>query len=100
MAPAVTRSDVNALEHILTVLLGQAVPTTTTLTPFRSCFSTAGVTNASDFVSMDAPAYGAILFPLITDGTADQQLNVILWKIQCVPNLCQTVKLNFATYTN
>jgi hypothetical protein len=26
---------------------------------------------------MDAPAYGAILFPLIKDGTADQQLNVI-----------------------
>jgi hypothetical protein len=71
--------DGNVLKHIITVLLAEVVPilSTTTLTPFWSCFSTAGVTNALDFVSMDAAAYGAILFPLIKDGTADQQLNVI-----------------------
>jgi hypothetical protein len=38
---------------------------------------TAGVTNASDFVSMDPSAYGAIIFSLMKDGIPYQQLNVI-----------------------
>jgi hypothetical protein len=80
MAP-VTCSNVNALEHIFTVLLGEAIPASTNLTPFPACFTTAGMTNASNFVTMDPSANGAdgsILFPLTTkDGIADQQLNVI-----------------------
>jgi hypothetical protein len=77
MAP-VTRSDINALEHILTVLLGEAVPTSTTApTPFRACFATAGVTNASDFSSIDPAAYSSILFTLKEDEPPYQTLNVI-----------------------
>jgi hypothetical protein len=78
MAP-VNRSDVNALEHTLTTLLGEALPdaTSTDYTPFHTCFNIAGVTNASEFVSMEPSAYGAILFSLTKDGTIDQQLNVI-----------------------
>ncbi len=49
----------------------------TELTTFRACFAIAGVTNSSDFVSMDPAAYGGIVFSLVKDGTPDQQLNAI-----------------------
>jgi hypothetical protein len=76
MAP-ITRSDVNALEHILSTLLSEVYSTSANLTPFRACFDTAGVTNASDFSSMDPAAYGAIVFALKKDETPDTSLNVI-----------------------
>jgi len=108
----VTRSDVNALEHILTILLGEAVPFAASedLTPFRSCFTTAGVTNASDFVSIDPSAYGAILFPTTKGGTPDKQLNVIQVKklvsllswlsAQPSPGVSTWFNLDFAGFQN
>ena len=77
MAP-VTRSDSGALEHILSIILSEPPPSDPDiLLPFRSCFSTAGVSNASDFVSITSTSYGTILFSLDESGTKDQTLNVI-----------------------
>jgi hypothetical protein len=70
----ITRSDVSALEHILFVLLDQPVINTTTDTSipiFRACFKEAGVTNASDFISINTSAYGAISFR--TNPNSDSQ---------------------------
>jgi hypothetical protein len=78
MAPML-RSDTTALQHILAVLLDQ--PTTVTgsaVPPFRACFLAAGVTNATNFVSITPDTYGGIDFSTGPDGSeADSKLNVI-----------------------
>ena len=73
----VTRSDAGALEHILSLLLEEAPSTETAIPPFRACFDTAGVTNATDFLSMEPSAFRAILFATSKDGDANHQLNII-----------------------
>ena len=74
---AVTRSDATALEHILSILLAQPPSTDLVVPPFRGYLTTAGVNNASDFISMDPSDYGSILFATSKDGDADQMLNLI-----------------------
>jgi hypothetical protein len=75
-----TRSDATALEHILGVLLGEPAVTSndTPIPKFRACFAEAGVTCASDFISIEPSVYGAIPFSTVKDGTdKDTTLNVI-----------------------
>jgi hypothetical protein len=77
MAPML-RSDTTALQHILAVLLDQ--PTTVTgsaVPPFRACFLAAGVTNATNFVSITPDTYGGIDFSTGPDGSeADSKLRM------------------------
>jgi hypothetical protein len=79
MAP-ITRSDETALEHILAILLEQPpiASTDTDLPKFRACFNEAGVTCASDFISVSTSSYGGMLFSS-TNGGADKDsaLNVM-----------------------
>jgi hypothetical protein len=75
-----TCSDTTALEHILGVLLAEPTisPTDTVIPLFRACFTEAGVTCASDFISIDSFAYGAIPCSVVKNGTdKDTTLNVI-----------------------
>ena len=76
---AALRSDGTALEHILVVLLEQPIiETGSDIPPFRACFLAAGVTTATDFVSLTPDAYGAIEFSIHDDGShAHTKLNVI-----------------------
>jgi hypothetical protein len=76
--PPITRSDATALEHILGVLLAQP-PTSAdgTIPPFCACLITAGVLNATDFISVEPTVYGSILFSTTTGGDEDQHLNAI-----------------------
>jgi hypothetical protein len=62
----------------LGVLLAQP-PTSAdgTIPPFRACLITAGVLNATDFISMEPTVYGSILFSTTTGGDEDQHLNAI-----------------------
>jgi hypothetical protein len=77
----ITHSDALALENILFVLLDQPVISTTTDTSipiFRACLKEVGVTNASNFISINASAYGAI--PFRTNSNSDNKdttLNII-----------------------
>jgi hypothetical protein len=75
-----TRSDETALEHMLGVLLEQpTVSTTETKVPsFRACFIEAGVTCASDFISISPATYKGVNFSTTKNGTdKDTVLNVI-----------------------
>ena len=78
MAP-LTRSDTTALEHILAVLLEQPVTVTgSPVPPFRACFLAAGVSTATDFVSITPDAYGSVEFTTKADGSdAGSKLNII-----------------------
>jgi hypothetical protein len=79
MAP-ITRSDETAMECILAILLEQPpiASTDTDLPKFRACFNEAGVTCASDFISISPSSYGGILFSSTNGGTdKDSTLNVI-----------------------
>ena len=75
-----TRSDASALEHILGVLLEEPpiIATDSVVPNFQACLKEAGVTCASDFLSIDPSAYAAVPFSVIKDGTdKDTNLNVI-----------------------
>ena len=75
-----TRSDVNALEHILSIILAEPPPSTdsTTIYPFRACFLVAaGVSNASDFISIEPNLYGSIQFSLQASGDDPRTLTII-----------------------
>ena len=75
-----TRSDETALEHILAVLLGQPPidPSSSTIPPFRACFTESGVACASDFITISPSAYGGVFFSPLKNGTdKDTTLNVI-----------------------
>ena len=75
-----TRSDETALEHILAVLLEQPPvdPAVTAIPPLRACFNEAGVTCASDFISIAPSTYAGVSFSIVKDGTdMDTKLNVI-----------------------
>jgi hypothetical protein len=76
---ASARSDAAALEHVLLVLLDQPVTVTdSAIPPFRACFLAAGVTNATDFVSVSPDACGSVEFSINADGSdAHSKLNVI-----------------------
>ena len=76
---AALRSDATALEHLLGVLLEQpAVEKDSAIPPFRACFLAAGVTTATDFVSLAPDAYGAVEFSTQADGNdAHSKLNVM-----------------------
>jgi hypothetical protein len=77
---AILRSDATALEHILVILLEQAVTVSGSPVPpfFRACFLVAGCNNAIDFVSITPDMYGAIEFSTKSDGSdATQKLNII-----------------------
>jgi hypothetical protein len=78
MAPLL-RSDANALEHILAVLLAESpIVTGSAVPPFRACFLAAGVTTATDFVSLTPDTYGDVDFSTKPDGSeANSKLNVI-----------------------
>ena len=82
-----TRSDATTLEHILGVLLAQPpISPDRDIPPFCGCLFTAGVTNATDFISMEPITYGSILFAATTDGKKDQQLNAIQVKKLTIPD--------------
>jgi hypothetical protein len=76
---ASARSDAAALEHVLLVLLDQPVTVTdSAIPPFRACFLAAGVTNATDFVSVSPDACGSVEFSINSKGSdAHSKLNVI-----------------------
>ena len=77
---SITRSDDSAaLEHILTVVLNEPYPVdpSAPMLPFRACFKKAGVSNASDLISMDPTDYAVLLFGLDPLGDEDHQLNSI-----------------------
>ena len=77
MAP-VTLCDSGALGHILSIILAEPPPSNLDIIlPFQSCLSTAGVSNAFNFVSIPSTSYGSILFSLNESGIQDQKLNVI-----------------------
>jgi hypothetical protein len=79
MAP-IARSDETALEYILAILLEQPpiASTDTDLPKVRACFNEAGVTCASDFISISPSSYGRTLFSSTNGGTdKDSTLNVI-----------------------
>jgi hypothetical protein len=78
-----TRSDTTALEHILGVLLEEPTvsPSDTYVPNFRACFNEAGVTCASDFISIEPSIYGDIPFSNVKRGTEkDTNLNVVQTK--------------------
>jgi hypothetical protein len=65
-----THSNVTALEHILATLLCQTpAPMDDTIPIFRACFHEAGVTNATDFVSINPSNYGTLFFSTTRDAT-------------------------------
>ena len=76
---AALRSDATALEHLLGVLLEQpAAEKDSAIPPFRACFLAAGVTTATDFVSLAPDAYRAVEFSTKAHGSdAHSKLNVI-----------------------
>jgi hypothetical protein len=76
---ALTRSHATALEHILAVLLEQpTLVTGSAVPPFRACFLSAGVTTATDFVSITPDTYGGVEFSTNSDGSnATSKLNII-----------------------
>eukprot|EP00957_Ditylum_brightwellii_P143405 10924969-Ditylum_brightwellii.AAC.1 len=77
MAP-ITRSDnVIVLKYIIVILLTEALSTTSDISPFCSCFATAGILNVSNFLTLDLPAYSAIMQLIVKDGSHDHQLNII-----------------------
>jgi hypothetical protein len=79
MAPLL-RSDANALEHILAVLLAESpIVAGSAILPFRACFLTTGATTtATDFVSLTPDTYGDVDFSIKPDSSeADSKLNVI-----------------------
>jgi hypothetical protein len=78
MAP-ITHSDETALEYTLAILLEQPpiASRDTDLPKFRACFNEAGVTCASDFISISPSSYGGMLFSSTNGGTdKDSALNV------------------------
>jgi hypothetical protein len=76
----ITRSDETALECMLAILLEQPpiASTGSDLPKFRACFNEAGVTCASDFVSISPSSCGGMLFSSVNGG-ADKEstLNVM-----------------------
>ena len=79
MAPITRADDSAALEHILvSILLEPLLPTTSgsTTPPFRACFAKAGITNASDFLSISPSEYGLINFTTDPFEEADQNLSL------------------------
>ena len=87
MAPITRADDSAALEHILiSILLEPLLPTTvgSTTPPFRACFSKAGISNASDSLSISPSDYGHITFATDPFGQEDQILS-----------LTQVKKINF-----
>ena len=74
-----TRSDANALEHILSIILAEPPLSadSTTIYPFRACFLVAGVSNASDLISIEPNLYGSIQFSLQASGEDLQTLTII-----------------------
>jgi hypothetical protein len=95
---ALTRSHATALEHILAVLLEQpTLVTGSAVPPFRACFLSAGVTTATDFVSITPDTYGGVEFSTNSDGSnATSKLNIIQIKKlgslvrRCIPELAHT----------
>ena len=79
MVPTTRSDDSAALEHILAVIFNKSYPiaTSTSIPSFRACFTKAGVSNASDLISMDPSDYGLIFFALDPFGNEDRQLNYI-----------------------
>jgi hypothetical protein len=74
------RSDAAALEHILVQLLEQPSVTASdnSIPPFPACLIAAGVSSASDFISLDPLDYRqTIPFSITKDGDKDSHLNVI-----------------------
>ena len=79
MAPITRADDSAALEHILvSILLEPLLPTTSgsTTPPFRTCFAKAGITNASDFLSISPSEYGLIDYTTDPFGEDDQNLSL------------------------
>jgi hypothetical protein len=75
-----TCSNVTDLEHILATLLDQAPSALMddTIPIFCACFHEAGVTNTSDFVSINPSTYGTLFFSTTRDATTKHsQLNLI-----------------------
>ena len=79
MVPTTRRDDSAALEHILTVILSEPPPPdTASSTPtFCTCLAKAGVSNASDFLSLEPYDYGILTFAVEPSGSEDQSLPII-----------------------
>jgi hypothetical protein len=79
MVPNTRSDDSAALEHILTVILSEPPPpdAASSTPPFRACLAKAGVSNASDFVSLEPYYYGILTFAVEPYGPEDQSLSII-----------------------
>ena len=79
MVPTTPSKDSAALEHILTVILSEPLPPedSSSVPPFRVCFSKVGVSNASYFLSLELSDYGVITFALEPDTFEDQVLSPV-----------------------
>jgi hypothetical protein len=67
-------TDSGALEHILSIVLIDSLPTADSIT-IR--FYKAGVSDASDFTLMEPSAYGSITFTITSSEDADHKLNIV-----------------------
>ena len=79
MVPITRSADANALEHILSIVLSEPPlsPGSTTIPPFRACFTVAGVSTASDFISIDPSMYGSVSFSILASGDDPQSFTII-----------------------
>jgi hypothetical protein len=68
-----------SLHHLLMLQLLSADPSAA-ITPFHACFSKAGVTNPSDFISIEANEYGSISFAITPNGDDNCLLNSVQLK--------------------
>jgi hypothetical protein len=84
-----TQSDAGVLKHTLSILLAE-LPSidAAAMTPFCACFSKVGVTNVSNFISMEPNTYDSISFFITPNGDDDHQLNII--QMKKINSLCWT----------
>jgi hypothetical protein len=79
MLPTTQSDDSAALEHTFTIILPKLPPVagSSSIPPFHACLAEVGVSNASDFVSLDPSDYGIIAFAVEPSGPEDQNLTLI-----------------------
>jgi hypothetical protein len=82
MVPTTQSDDSAALEHILTIILSEPPPpdAASSTPPFRACLAEAGVSNASDYVSLEPYDYGIFTFAVEPSGPEDRSLSIIQLK--------------------
>jgi hypothetical protein len=75
MVPTTRSEESAALEHILTDILSEPPPpdAASSTSPFHALLAKAGVSSASDFISLEPLDYGILTFAVEPSGPEDQQ---------------------------